>query len=151
MSRGLRLFGHPLHALLSDVPVGLWALAPLWDAVALWGDQPTLWAVGFWTTLAGCLVALVAAGAGFVDFVAIDPDARASTIAVYHLAVMLSVVAVFAGILWVRGGPTAPVEPRPYWILSLDALGVATLGVGGWLGGHLVFHHRVGVDADAEK
>jgi hypothetical protein len=33
-------------------------------------------------------------------------------------------------------------------VLEVAALGVVAIGlmVGGWLGGHLVFHHRVGVD-----
>jgi len=38
------------------------------------------------------------------------------------------------------------------WVaLDGTALVVAGLGAGGWLGGHLVFHHGVGVDTRPDK
>jgi uncharacterized membrane protein len=33
--------------------------------------------------------------------------------------------------------------------LALEGLGLLLLSAGGWYGGHLVFHHGVGRDADA--
>lgn len=61
--KGLRVFGHPLHAVLSDVPVGLLGTSLVWDAVGLWRGEPVWWAISFWAIALGLAVAAAAATA----------------------------------------------------------------------------------------
>jgi hypothetical protein len=55
--------------------------------------------------------------------------------------------------LFVRGGTGQPSSSKALIaVLSLEALGLLLLSVGGWYGGHLVFHHGVGRDTvEAEQ
>jgi len=146
MSKGLRVGGHPLHAMLSDFPIALLGTSLLWDALGMVRHEPLWWAISFWNISLGLALALLTAAAGFVDYAAIpegDPAVKTGTC---HMAVMLSAVTVYAIALVVRRGPAAPQGSALLGTLALEALGVLLLSVGGWFGGHLVFHHGVGHD-----
>ncbi|HWS56207.1 MAG TPA: DUF2231 domain-containing protein [Pyrinomonadaceae bacterium] len=144
--RGLRVFGHPLHAVLSDVPVGLLGTSLVWDAVGLWRGEPVWWAVSFWCIALGLAAAAAAATAGFVDYVALRQDDPAQATATRHMLFILGALAPYAASLAVRGGPAPPTGKGVAGALVLEALGLLLLSVGGWYGGHLVFHHGVGRD-----
>ena len=70
---------------------------------------------------------------------------RALRTASAHLAVMLSVTCIAAIDLVYRGTAPPTGVGRVLHVAALVLVG-AGLGAGGWLGGHLVFHHGVGVD-----
>jgi len=147
MSRGLRVGGHPLHAALSDFPLVLFLLWVALDAVALGGGAPLFWTLGHWALIGGLVAAGAAATAGFIDYLGVSKDApQALRTATTHLAVMLSVTCIAVLVLVYRGSepPTGTGRVLHVIALVLVALGLA---VGGWLGGHLVFHFGVGVDA----
>jgi len=147
--RGLRVLGHPLHAVLSDVPVGLLGTSLLWDAVGVWRGEPVWWAVSFWCIALGLAAALVTATAGFVDYAAIGQNDPALAVATRHMLFALAALAPYGISLAVRGGPVPPSGGRAAGVLLLDGLGLLVLSVAGWYGGHLVFHHGVGTDAES--
>ena len=147
MGKGLRVLGHPLHAVLSDFPLALLGTSLLWDAVGLWRGEAVWWAISFWTIAAGLAAALLAALAGAVDYAAIRQDSPALGTATRHMLLMLTAVTPYLASLLVRGGARAPAGRSLFAVLGLEVLGVALLAIGGWYGGHLVFHHGVGVDA----
>jgi uncharacterized membrane protein len=151
VARGLRVFGHPLHAMLSDLPVALLGTAIVWDAVAIARGEAVWWTIGFWNVVLGLTGAAVAAVAGFVDFVAIHGQSRAARTAQFHMYAALGAVALYVGSLVARGGPGQPADSRLVVTIALDLAGVALLGAAGWLGGHLVFHHGVGRDDGRTK
>lgn len=72
MAKGLRVFGHPLHAALSHFPMGLLGTAALWDALGAWRGEAVWWTVSYWSVAAGLAAACVAAVAGAVDYAAIE-------------------------------------------------------------------------------
>lgn len=148
MSKGLRVFGHPLHAVLSDFPLALLGTSLLWDAVGLWRGEAVWWAISFWTIAAGLAAALLAALAGAVDYAAIRQDSPALGTATRHMLLMLTAVTPYLASLLVRGGARAPTGRSLFAVLGLELLGVALLAIGGWYGGHLVFHYGIGGDAD---
>lgn len=146
--RGLRVFGHPLHAVLSDVPVGLLGTSLVWDLVGLWRGEPVWWAISFWAVALGLAAAAAAATAGFVDYAAIPQDDPAQATATRHMLLILAALAPYATSLAVRGGPAPPAAgSATVAVLLLEALGLLLLSAGGWYGGHLVFHHGVGREA----
>ncbi|MEO8876836.1 MAG: DUF2231 domain-containing protein [Polyangiaceae bacterium] len=149
MARGLRFLGHPVHPMLTHFPMALLMLAPPLDAIALVRGEPVLWTTSFWMIAAGLGFGLVAAIAGMVDLAAIPDSAEtAATAAQRHMLIMLTAVCLFGASLGFRGGSAAPSGYHLVGALACEAIGALGLMVGGWLGGHLVFHHRVGVDVD---
>jgi uncharacterized membrane protein len=148
--RGLRVFGHPVHAVLSDVPVGLLGTSLVWDAVGVWRGEPVWWAISFWCVALGLAAAAAAATAGFVDYAAIPQDDPAQATALRHLLFVLGALVPYATSLAVRGGPPQPTGKAVAGVLLLEGLGLLLLSVGGWYGGHLVFHHGVGRERRSE-
>lgn len=142
--KGLRVFGHPLHAVLSDVPVGLLGTSLVWDAVGVLGGEPVWWAISFWCIALGLAAAAAAATAGFFDYAAIGQDDPAQATATRHMLFILGALTPYAVSLAVRGGAAPPSGGAAIGVLLLEGSGLLLLSVGGWYGGHLVFHHGVG-------
>ncbi|MBV8857576.1 MAG: DUF2231 domain-containing protein [Acidobacteria bacterium] len=151
MSKGLRVFGHPLHAALSHVPMGLLGTALLWDAVGAWRGEASWWAVSYWSVAAGLAAACVAACAGAVDYAAIGEGDPALDTGSRHLAFVLCALLPYVLGMFARGGPEGPKGKAVLAVLLLDGAGALLLSVGGWYGGHLVFHHGVGTDGVSKE
>ncbi|HEV2704625.1 MAG TPA: DUF2231 domain-containing protein [Pyrinomonadaceae bacterium] len=152
MSKGLRVFGHPLHAILSDLPVGLLGTSLLWDAVAVFRGESIWWAISFWSITLGLLAAMMAATAGAVDYAAIKQQDPALADANKHMLYVLAAVVPYILSLLVRGGASAPESGKTVVVIfGLEGLGALLLSVGGWYGGHLVFHHGIGRDDELAK
>ncbi len=147
MAKGLRLFGHPLHAALSHLPMGLLGTALLWDALGAWGAESTWWAVSYWSVAAGLATAVIAACAGAVDYAAIEEGDPALATGGRHLLFVLFALMPYTVSMFARGGPEGPKGKAVLAVLLLDGAGALLLSIGGWYGGHLVFHHGVGTDA----
>jgi Predicted membrane protein len=151
MKRGLRIGGHPLHAALSDFPMVLLLLWVALDGTALAVGSPLLWTIGRWALIGGMVAAVLAASAGLMDYLGVGESApRGLRTATAHLAVMLSVTCVAAVDLVYRGTAPPTGAGRVLHIAAL-VLVAGGLGAGGWLGGHLVFHHGVGVEGRGLK
>lgn len=146
MQKGLRVFGHPLHAILSDFPLALLGTSLLWDVIGLWRVEAVWWAISFWTIALGLAMAMVAAFAGAVDYASIPEESRAIGAALRHMLLMLSALAPYLISLIVRAGATRPAGKSLFAVLALEAVGVLLLSIGGWYGGHLVFHYGIGSD-----
>lgn len=139
--RGLRAFGHPLHAVLSHFPIALLTVAPGLDLFALLRPGTIAPAVSFFTLAAGLAIAIPTAGAGFVDTFALADESPAPRAALVHMSWVLGAVAVDGAALAVRATPAAPVSLLAF---AVEGAGAAVLAVGGWWGGELVFRHHVG-------
>ncbi len=146
MAKGLRVFGHPLHAALSHVPMGLLGTALLWDALGAWRGDVSWWTVSYWSVAAGLAAAAAAAVAGAVDYAAIEQGDPALETGSRHLLFVLSAMLPYTVSMFARGGPEGPKGGAVLAVLLLDGAGALLLSIGGWYGGHLVFHHGVGAD-----
>ncbi len=89
--------------------------------------------------VAGLVGAVAAAVPGLIDFFSIR-DPRAGKICLIHLAVNAGLVVLYAVNAWIR----TLVAPDSVLPILLSAVGVAGLAVTGWLGGELVYVHKVG-------
>lgn len=140
----MKLFGHPVHAALVAFPLGLLLLVPVWDLSASVLGARDAAAVAYWSELAGLALGGLAALLGLVDLVRLA-NPSALTTALRHAGCALAALSLF-GVAFALRGRGEPLRPL---VVVLDALGAATLGLTGWLGGHLVFHHGVGVESTA--
>ena len=104
--RPLKLFlngtwlGHPLHPLLTDVPIGAWTVAILLDLIALIFDLPALGLAAAIATGLGVLAALAAAAAGLMDWMDVDPPEK--SVGVTHGILNTSATVLFAISLVIR-------------------------------------------------
>ena len=136
----MRIFGHPLHAILVAFPLGLLTLTPLWDSLECIGLTGAHFAAYF-GELAGLTLGTLAVVTGAIDFVRIPKSAGAEKVALWHASAAVTSLCIFAVALALRSKDHTATPP----VIALEALGSFALGLTGWCGGHLVFHHRVAV------
>jgi nitrite reductase/ring-hydroxylating ferredoxin subunit/uncharacterized membrane protein len=118
--------GHPLHAVLTDVPIGALTLALVLDLVG----QPTAADIAI---LVGVLSMVASAVAGLADYS--DTDGKARTRATLHATLMVVALAIYTVSLVVRAG--TPQDRTMAVVLSW--VGFAVLAAGGLVGGEVVF------------
>ena len=144
----MRLFGHPVHPMLVAFPLGLLVVAPVWDGIAWLGIMADARTAGYFCTLAGLAVGGLAAITGFVDLIKIPPSKPAAVkVALAHASCALVALCLSGTALAFRGGVAA----RPgAGVVGLEGAGALLLLATGWLGGHLVFGHGIGVSTKPE-
>jgi uncharacterized membrane protein len=127
--------------MLVSIPIGLWIFSFACDLTFVLGSGASLWyTLSFWTMIGGIAGAIVAAIPGTIDMLSLEGATK--KIALTHMAINLSVVLLYAVNLGMRiGGDAVAGVP-----LVLSIVSVSMLAVSGWLGGHMVYVHRVGVD-----
>jgi len=133
---------HPIHPMLVPLPIVCFVGTLLAD-LAYWGTANIMWAdFAAWLVSAGVILGLLAAIAGAVDFFGnrlIRAQAPAWPHAIGNVVAMI--LAIINMFIHTHDGWTAVVP----WGLVLSALTVLILLFTGWLGGALVYRHRVGV------
>ena len=133
MSTRVTVAGHPVHAMLVPIPIGLWVFSLICDFVFM-STGDSRWAVTAYFTLGGGIIgALLAALPGLIDLLGLH-DARAHRVGLIHMVLNLAIVAAQAANFWLRtdeGGS----EALP---LAISIVAVAALLASGWLGGQLV-------------
>ena len=133
---------HPVHPMLVAFPIGLWVFALICDVMrAVTGN--TAWqTVAIYCIAGGIVGAVAAAVPGLIDYFSID-EAAMMRIANLHLAVNLGAVVIFAINLWLR----FRLQADSYLPLGLSIVGVLAIGIGGWLGGEMVYVKGMAVEA----
>jgi uncharacterized membrane protein len=146
MESRAKLLGHPVHQMLIVFPLGLLAMAVIFDLIAIAVGDGYWSEIAYWMIAAGVVTGLVAAPFGFIDWLAIPNGTRAKRIGGVHGIGNVLVVVLFAASWLMRGD--APRSPEALaLLLSFVAGGVALFT--GWLGGELVDRLAVGVDEGA--
>jgi nitrite reductase/ring-hydroxylating ferredoxin subunit/uncharacterized membrane protein len=128
--------GHPVHPVVTDVPVGAMTMAALFDLAG----QDTAADVSVATGLAAMAAS---AATGAAD--AVDTYGRPRVLATVHATCMVASTTAYAGSLLLRLGPSGG---RPL-ARALSLAGYAALSAGAYLGGDLVFRMGNGVDRHA--
>jgi uncharacterized membrane protein len=146
MESRAKLLGHPVHPMLIVFPLGLLAMAVIFDMIAIALGQGYWSEISFWMIAAGVVTGLIAAPFGAIDWWAIPKGTRAKRIGALHGIGNVIVVLMFAASWWFRR--PAPQAPDTIALMLGFAAFVLTLGTG-WLGGELVDRLGVGVDEGA--
>ena len=130
--------GHPLHVILTDIPIGAWTTAIVFDALDSMSRRRRYTVAADAAVTLGLVGAVGAAATGLTDWQDVDPPAR--RIGLVHGLLNVASVALFAGSLFARrrGNRTSG--------RGLAALGYAVSMAAARLGGNLVYGQKVGVD-----
>ena len=123
-----RWLGHPLHAVLTDVPIGILFLVIVFDVLHL--VDAAAWALGI-----GILTMLAAALAGYADYA--DTDGKARERATLHSTLMLVALLGYIVSLVLRLGPNGAEESIFGFVASIIAFLV--LSAGAYVGGDVVY------------
>jgi uncharacterized membrane protein len=127
--------------MLVPVPIGCWLFSFACDLAFVLGSGASLWfTLGFWTMIGGVVGALGAAVPGVVDMLSLKGATR--KLALTHMSLNIVIVLLYAVNIGMRIEGAA-VAGLP---LALSIAGVSLLAVSGWLGGHMVYVHKVAVD-----
>jgi uncharacterized membrane protein len=133
---------HPIHPMLVPFPIACFTGALLTDIV-YWKTAEMMWAdFSAWLLFAGLVMGALAAIAGLVDFLS-NRLIRALPTAWLHMAgnIVVMLLALFNSFVHSRDAWTSVVPTG----LILSALTVVVMLFTGWLGGSMVYRHRVGV------
>jgi nitrite reductase/ring-hydroxylating ferredoxin subunit/uncharacterized membrane protein len=129
--------GHPLHPLLTDLPIGAWSMSVLLDAV---GGRDSRLAADILVG-AGIVAAVPTAATGLNDWS--DTYAGEQRVGVVHALANVAALGLFSASLAAR---MAGARSRGR---ALSVVGFGVLTVGGYLGGHLSYVKGVNVNHTA--
>jgi nitrite reductase/ring-hydroxylating ferredoxin subunit/uncharacterized membrane protein len=130
--------GHPLHVILTDIPIGAWTTAIVLDAAAGLSDRREFEVAADAAVAIGLAGAVGAAATGLTDWQDIDPPAR--RIGLIHGLMNIGSAALFATSFIARRRHSRSAGR------NLAAMGFAVSITAARLGGNLVYGQKVGVD-----
>jgi uncharacterized membrane protein len=135
-------YGHPFHALLITIPIGAWTASFVFDLVAILGDDPEAFAQGArWLIGIGLVGAVLAAIVGFLDYSILVAGTRAQRIALAHMLLNLSVMALLTIGFFLRLGVEGVIVAG----VVLSVIALLLLGLSGFLGGELAYRFGIRV------
>ena len=161
MRSRFKVLGHPLHPILIVFPLGLYPIALVADIIFLvlyWGFGQIdgfWWRMSFWCLIFGAVMTLAAALPGFVDWLNIPGDAPSKRPATFHLIIgVFFIVPLTVASILLRNWGDAPATfnygastSAFYIAIGLNLFMNLLLMFQGWLGGHLVYVHGIGVES----
>lgn len=133
--------GEPLHVVLTDVPIGAWTTALVFDGLEMFSDRAAFATAADTAVAIGIAGALGAAATGLTDWQ--DADAPARRLGMIHGLLNVSGTALFATSFIARRRKSRTVGR------ILGALGYGVMAFAAHLGGKMVYEYRVGVDRTA--
>ncbi len=150
--KGLRGWaGKPLHPPLTDIPIGAYVLAAVFDVLSVIGDgnrwAEDLWHAGTYLFAAGLIVSVPAAITGAVDrATSSEQGTQARRTINTHAVIMVAVtLGAIADTLW-RWSLHDRHPSTPVGIMVLSVLIAIAGGIGATFGGSLVFDYGFNVE-----
>ncbi len=131
--------GHPLHPVLTDVPVGAWTAALALDAMESLSGRKACGAAADFAIGVGLIGAVGSAITGVTDWSETDDPAR--KVGLLHGLLNIAATALYTTSLFMRRSRRSRRSG-----IAVSMLGYA---VAAYLGGHLVYGQQVGVDHTA--
>jgi nitrite reductase/ring-hydroxylating ferredoxin subunit/uncharacterized membrane protein len=137
---------HPLHPALSDVPIGAWLLAAIFDVIWLLAPTTNAWAsrAAIGAVIVGILAAFGAIATGLADWS--DSYGAERTVGLYHGLLNSSALVLYLISLILRlqagAGDSAPAT-------ILGFVGVALVLIAAYFGGDMVFDKGTSVNHTA--
>ena len=137
--------GHPLHPPLTDATIGAYTASAVMGFASIVGVAHRSAAFGWWLALiVGLIFTVPTALSGLADWWVIEPGTPLKRTATWHLLAMVTATIFFliAALIGHSGYRHGAVHAGPY-VLTL--IGYASMTLGGWLGGAIVYVHGMRV------
>ena len=130
--------GHPSHPMFVHFPVAFYIGTLALDVLSRAGRFPWAPVAATWLIVGAFAGSALAVPTGLVDWSGMVSGSRKKRTATQHMLLQFTAFGVFVADLIVRYGDRHQAKADPLWIV-LDAVGVAILIVGQYLGGVLVY------------
>jgi uncharacterized membrane protein len=134
--------GHPLHAVLTDLPIGSWTAAAVFDLLEQTSGSAAMGRKADAAIAFGLIGATAAAVTGLADWSKVGPD-RPRRIGLAHGILNLAATACYVTSLCLRRIHSRRAGRR----FAMAGFMISNLSA--YLGGHLVYNERIGVDHTA--
>jgi nitrite reductase/ring-hydroxylating ferredoxin subunit/uncharacterized membrane protein len=131
--------GHPLHPVLTDIPIGAWTVAAVFDTAEILGCKGTE-AAADGAVAIGLVGAAASAITGLTDWYILRPGSKARKIGTLHALLNITGTVFYGGSLILRK------SKKRGFARVLSAIGYTLVGSSAFLGGLLVFGQKIGVD-----
>lgn len=139
--------GHPLHPMIIPLPITCFIATFVCDIVYV-SNHVDAWAIASnWLLGAGLGTAVLAAATGLTDYMGDDRIRRLGTALQHMLANVAAVVLELVNLV-LRLSDQNKIESVG---IFLSGATVLVLAYSGWLGGELVYRHRVGVQETPDE
>ncbi|XAS64514.1 Rieske (2Fe-2S) protein [Micrococcaceae bacterium Sec5.8] len=133
------IIGHPVHPLLTDIPIGAWSMAAILDTVGGKASEP---AADLLVSV-GIAAAVPTAAAGLNDWS--DTQGKPRRVGLVHAAANTAALGLYAA------SAVARVAGHRGLGKSFGLAGFGILMFGGFLGGHLSYANAVNVNKTADR
>lgn len=144
-SSRIAIAGHPIHAMLVAFPIAFLTTLVATDVAWVLTRDDFWLRLSLWLVGSGAVMGALAGIAGTIELLLI-PGVRRRGVSWSHFVAAVTLISVAFTNWFLRlVGSEDLVVP---WALSLTVLGVLLVALAGWLGGSLVFDHRIGVVDD---
>jgi nitrite reductase/ring-hydroxylating ferredoxin subunit/uncharacterized membrane protein len=134
--------GHPLHPVLTDIPIGAWTVALVLDALDGISGNKQLRAGADAAVGIGLLGAVGSAVTGMTDWS--ETDGRGKKLGLMHAGLNIIATSLYTA-SWILRKSKSKRQSG----IAFSMLGFAIAGASGYLGGHLVGGEQIGVDHTA--
>jgi nitrite reductase/ring-hydroxylating ferredoxin subunit/uncharacterized membrane protein len=138
--------GHPLHPVVTDIPIGAWTVAVVLDIIWLVSPTANAWAANaaFGAVAVGFLASLIAFASGWTDWS--DTYGSERTVGIYHGLLMTSAIILYliSGVLRLTDSAHDTVAAA-----VLAFAGYVVVAIAGYLGGDMVYAKGTNVNHTA--
>jgi nitrite reductase/ring-hydroxylating ferredoxin subunit/uncharacterized membrane protein len=135
--------GHPLHPVLTDIPIGAWTMAMVFDAMDSINGSSEMQAAADTSVAVGLIGAAGAAVTGLTDWS--ETYGRGRKVGLVHGLLNVGATTLYATSLVMRRRDDRGAGR------GLAMLGYAVSMAAAYLGGHLVYGEQIGVDHTAAQ
>jgi uncharacterized membrane protein len=139
--------GHPIHPMTVTFPIAFLTTVLASDLAFVFFGDPFWARMSLWLLGIGTFGGFVAGIAGAVELLVVEGIRRRAAAWSHFVAAVMLLSIAFAN--WVLRLDDAEAAVTP-WGLYLSALGAGMVGLAGWLGGKLVFHHQLGIETERD-
>jgi uncharacterized membrane protein len=143
----MKLFDHPVHPLLIHFPTALLPMDLAMNILYRTTGNTSFYEAGFYSLVGGVVIGLLAVVTGLLElFILPKTDKKAVTLALYHGFLNGIIIAIFAIITY----NAWKIFPSYYFTdekgIVMKAILVVSLFVGNYMGGRLIYKHRIGIE-----
>jgi uncharacterized membrane protein len=139
--------GHPLHPMMVTFPIAFLTTALGSDLAYFFFGDPFWARMSLWLIGIGTFAGIGAGVTGAVELLWVQGIRRRTAAWSHFIAAVMLLSIGFAN--WLLRLEDAEAALLP-WGLYLSALGAMLVGLAGWLGGKLVFHHQLGIETERD-
>ena len=141
----MRVFGHPIHPMVVHFPIAFWTVAAGAYVASAAGLADSADVVAKFANGAGLIVAAFAMIAGLFELRTIDSRSEAMRMATWHMMIMATVWVCFLLALMLSVSNAPQNSSTQLAAVACAVVGFLLMGLGGWLGGRLVYEFGIAV------